>query len=186
MLPFDDTETVLLKVRKHWFVMIAPTVFAVFAALVPVGGYIAGAMTVPELKSVIDTYLSAALFAWFLWLLLWWMFWFLRWTDYYLDVWYITDKRIVDVEQRGVFHRIVSTLRYEKLQDITIEMRGIIPMIVGFGDIHVQTAGENREIIIQHAKHPERVKRLISEQVDGVINMSNQHERGMEGQISGE
>lgn len=166
MLPFDENEHVVYEVRKHWFVMVVPSVLAVLCALVPFFVYLCLYIFAPAFNEVFAGYGVVLLFLWVLWLLIWWMFWFIKWTDYYLDVWYITNKRIIDVEQRGIFHRIVSTLRYEKVQDITFEVKGMFEVLIGFGDIHVQTAGEDQEIIIMHAKNPEGVKRMIVTQLD--------------------
>jgi energy-coupling factor transporter transmembrane protein EcfT len=169
MLPFDSNETVLFKVRKHWFVMVPATVLVTLAALAPFVVYGFVLSVFPVLEEVVNAHIALFFFATFVWILLWWMFWFLRWTDYFLDVWYITNKRIVDVEQKGVFHRVVATMRFEKIQDVTYESKGAIAALLDFGDIHVQTAGAHKEIVIRHAKHPEQVKKDIIAQLDKVV-----------------
>ena len=136
-------------------VLAPPVLLAVFASL-----------KLPITISLTGSIVSLGLFVYTLWILLLWMFVFVEWTDYYLDVWYVTNKRIVDVEQKGVFYREVSSLHYGKIQDITVETRGIIPTFLGFGDIHVQTAGEDREIILKMAARPDDVKRIISNQTE--------------------
>jgi len=166
MLPFDENEEVVYEVRKHWFVMVIPSLVGLLCALIPLFIYICLSTLLPAFDEVLKGYGVVLLSLWSFWILVWWVFWFIKWTDYYLDVWYITNKRIIDIEQRGIFHRIVSTLRYEKVQDITFEVKGIFEVFIGFGDVHVQTAGEDQEIIIKHAKNPEGVKRIIISQLD--------------------
>jgi len=90
------------------------------------------------------------------------------WTDYYLDVWTVTDKRIIDQEQQGLFHRRTSVFRIERIQDVTIEVRGIVATLLNFGDIHVQTAGEAQEFIMYGIAHPKYVREIILEQLDRV------------------
>jgi len=92
-----------------------------------------------------------------------WTAFFVRWTNYYLDVWYITPKRIIAIDQKGLFRREVTDLRFEKIQDVTSEISGIIGTLLSFGNLHVQTAGSSaeREIIIRQARNPLDAKKMI-------------------------
>jgi len=100
-------------------------------------------------------------FGYSIWLLLLWIMFFIEWTDYYLDLWVITDSRILDVEQKGFFHREVTSFNYSQIQDITVETRGLIETFFKFGTLHIQTAGHNREIVIRDASRPEEARSLI-------------------------
>ena len=92
------------------------------------------------------------------------------WTLYYLDVWIITDKRIIDIEQKGIFNREISTFRTDNIQDVTIEIRGIIGTFLKFGDIHIETASENNSFVIREALNPERVKEVILKQHNEIMD----------------
>ena len=92
------------------------------------------------------------------------------WTDYYLDVWMVTDKRVIDIEQKGFFHRQTSVFRIERIQDVTVETHGIVATLLNFGDIHVQTAGEGQEFIMRGIANPKYVRRVILRQQDRVTN----------------
>lgn len=109
---------------------------------------------------------SLPLFLASVWTLLLWAKFFAIWTDYYLDVWIVTDRRIVNIDQKGLFHREVSTLRMERIQDVTLEIEGIIATVLGFGDVLVQTAGETGEFVIKGVNNPEHIKRKILSHVD--------------------
>lgn len=167
MIDLDPGEQILLEVRRHWFTLLGPLLLIIVLAVAPpIVLALISSLDIPITVSFVGNALSFGLFTYALWLLLLWMFMFIEWTDYYLDVWYVTNKRVVDVDQMGVFHREVSSLHYGKIQDITIEIKGIIPTFLGFGDIHVQTAGEDREIVLKFAARPEDVKRIISNQTE--------------------
>ncbi len=170
VLPLDQDEQVVLRVRRHWFVLFKTSFMVILAVLLPVVGFVFVRRNVPDLSFSIENGTHFLMFLYSLWLLLWWTVLFAQWTDYYLDVWYVTTKRIIDVEQKGIFHREVTTLRFERVQDITVEIPGFVATILDFGDIHVQTAGESRKIIIEHAKNPAHVKRLLSLQMDRVVD----------------
>ena len=66
----------------------------------------------------------------------------MTWTHYYLDLWIITDRRIIVVDQVHFFNRKVSSFRLERLQDIKVSINGIIPTFLNFGTILAQTASD--------------------------------------------
>ena len=106
-----------------------------------------------------------AVFIYSVWLLASWVCFAIQWTNFSLDVWYVTQRRIIDVEQKGIFHREISNLRFDKIQDISIEVTGFIATMLNFGDIHVQTAAEDSSDFFMHnARNPERVRKIIFSQ----------------------
>ena len=69
-----------------------------------------------------------------------WLYGFLLWIDYWLDVWIVTDERVINIEQKGLFSRSVSELHFYNVQDVTTSVRGVIPTLLNYGDVEVQTA----------------------------------------------
>lgn len=162
-LHLDPGETVVLEVRKHWFVFIGYVIGSILAALVPVALFAGFEFLVPEkLLVIVNSHITIAVFAYLIWLLMVWTVFFVQWTNYYLDVWYITEKRIIDVNQKGLFHREVSNLRFDKIQDISIEVKGMLATFLNFGDLQVQTAAEDSsEFRMKMTRAPERVREVI-------------------------
>ena len=166
MLHLDSDEIVVMEIRKHWFVLFSHGLLLFFLAIIPIPIclFLSASESIILGKVIVENITSFILFFYSLWLLILWVTFFFRWTDYFLDVWYVTDKRVIDVEQKGLFHRDVSTLYYENIRDITIKTYGIIPTFLNFGDIHMQTSGENREFIMLAAANPSRAKEIILNQ----------------------
>jgi len=81
----------------------------------------------------------------------------------------LTNKRVVDIEQKGMFSREVSTLRLDRIQDITVGVHGLIQTFLNFGEIHVQTAGQEREFVVRGLKNPHKLKNAIRTQHDKVL-----------------
>lgn len=164
-LNLDPGEKVLLEVRKHWFVFLPATIAFVGGALLPVCAYLLwNSRLLPETLhiSLTGSFLYLSLFVYILWVLGLWVSFFIQWTNYYLDVWYVTDKRIIDIDQKRIFHRSVSNIRFDKIQDVSVEVKGIIATFFNFGDIHVQTASEDsKEFFIHHVADPEGAKKII-------------------------
>ncbi len=169
MMGLDSNEHVLSVVRRHWLLFAFDVFFLAMLAVVPL-----------VLLSLVPESVRAAfplgwkgdelgLFLFCLWLLFLWVALFVRWTDYYLDIWVITDKRIMDVEQKGLFNREITTASLGKIQDVTIEVRGVLATFFGFGDVRIQTAGAEKDaIIIKTAQNPQRVKEMILRAADAV------------------
>lgn len=162
-LNLDPGETIIHEVRRHWFIFLTRTIAIFFAAAAPAVVYVVAFGVLPDQFAVLLTrYPAETVFLYSLWLLLAWVFFFVQWTNYYLDVWYITEKRIIDVDQKGLFHREVSNLRFDKIQDISVEVKGIIPTFLNFGDLRVQTAAEDSaNFFMPHATHPDDVRKII-------------------------
>lgn len=113
------------------------------------------------------------LFVYLMYIIFIWISYFIIWTDYYLDTWLITNKRVIDIEQLSLFRREVISLRYDRIQDVTVITNGIIQTVLNFGKIHLQTAGERRKIILHDAPNPEEVKQAILEQANLFERRSN-------------
>lgn len=165
MLHLDPEESVILEVHRHWFVFLGYIVAFKVAIFSPIIVYICLYLFAPTIYLIVQPYLYFFTFAYFIWLLFCIMIFFIRWTDFHLDVWYITQKRIIDMEQKSMFHREVANLRFDKIQDISIKVNGLIATMLNFGDIHVQTAGEDSsDFFLLSAKNPERVRKVIFSQ----------------------
>lgn len=162
MLTLQKNEKVLLVVRKHWFLMVGPIITFAVLLLIPV----IVLTLLPLVKSYagesfnfasIEALVSLGLALWSMFLLL---FIFLIWTVYYLDMWIITDERIIDIEQHGLFSREISEIPLHRVQDVTIEIHGLIETFLKFGTIRIQTAGE-REFVIKNVPQLYEIKDII-------------------------
>jgi len=162
-LNLDPGETILLEVRRHWFVFVLRSVGVFVLAILPIVLFVVLISLVSqEIFKTIELYMTHFIFFYCIWFMFMWMVFFIQWTNYYLDVWFITEKRIIDVEQKRVFHREVSNLRFDKIQDISIEVRGVIATFLNFGDLRVQTAAEDSsDFFMKNASRPEEVRKVI-------------------------
>ena len=165
MIKLYPTETVLLIIRRHWIVFVAPmTAFAL--ALVAPAALLIASQYIPALDIVAEfAGLWRFFFACYTLGMLLGMFEF--WAKYYLDAWIITDQRIIAIEQHGLFRRSITEIAMERVQDITIEIPGLLATFLGFGTIKVQTASESnyaikqvpdcyraKDLILKHSRVP--------------------------------
>lgn len=158
MIQLHDNEEITLVIRKHWFVMTGPLIGFIIAILVPpvvltVLPYATAELDQRIVETITDFLLSLYMMSLIIFL-------FFIWTDYYLDMWVVTNERIIDVEQHGLFSREVSEVPVSRVQDITIEIHGFFETILKFGTIRIQTAGE-REFVIHNVPNLYEAKEAI-------------------------
>jgi uncharacterized membrane protein YdbT with pleckstrin-like domain len=173
MISFRENEHILFEVRKHWFVIATELSVLLLFAFIP--------LVIPQFIDSIGYTLNFAgnnealgtvgvtgfwpiyIFFYSLWLLFLWIMAFVFWTNYYLDVWVVTNEKIVDVEQVALFRREVSLLHLDRIQDVTTETKGLLQTLMKFGDLHVQTAGQQREFLIDNVSNPDEVGKKLNE-----------------------
>lgn len=188
MLVLEPNENIVLIVRKHWFALFLrlfplipfifiPLLLFVFVETVHVDissftpsmhiyapesgvGTPSANITISPIQRT-SRQISLGIIALFSWFLLVWISAFIIWTDYFLDVLVITNKRIINVEQKALFSREIASLRLEKIQDVTIDISGILATFLSFGNMRIQTAGEQEEFKIPFIRDPEFVKNMI-------------------------
>ena len=170
MITFLENEKVILEKRRHWFVIVVESASLFLGMLLPPVAIAVMSSSVEAINSFIADYLAFVIFGIAAWWQLLWMMFFITWTNYYLDVLIVTNKRVIDVEQLGLFSRDMVEVRLEKIQDVKIEVKGIIASLLRFGNVHVQTAGESREVVVRRIAEPHQVKEVITKQHDETLN----------------
>ncbi|KKT81254.1 MAG: hypothetical protein A3B99_05160 [Candidatus Yanofskybacteria bacterium RIFCSPHIGHO2_02_FULL_44_12b] len=171
MIDIGPDEKIILKIRRHWFVVFSHAFSMAVMALLPLGFYFVFIRSASFLFIEGEPlYLVIAVES--MWLLFVWLLFCKFWVDYYLDILVVTDKRIVDIEQIGFFNRRVSTVRLEKIQDITIAVRGILGSMLKFGEIRIQSAGEAREFLMKDVPNPYHIKETVLKLSDAAISRS--------------
>ncbi len=92
-----------------------------------------------------------------------WVFFFSQFTDYYLDINIVTNDRIIDINQKGLFGRSISELDLTRVQDVHSEVKGIIPTMLGYGTVVVQTAANEENFIFDQVPNPGKIRQRILE-----------------------
>jgi len=152
MITLQADEKVLMEVRKHWLMIVIHAVILFALALIPL-------LVLPLILFYIFPTVVASIYFFVsaTWLLFVWVMFFVMWTNYYLDVFVITNKRFIDMEQIVLFTHDEVTVPMENIEDIKIEVKGILANILKFGDLQIQTAGATKETIAKHIMRPEQV-----------------------------
>lgn len=147
---FDDEE-VLYVFRKHPFVMRKGLVFGMFGPLV---GVIPAAIK-PELG--FGVFFGGLALGCLLGVLVFMP----SWINWYFSIYIVTNQRLIQIKQRGLFNRAVSGLGLHQIQSINYEVKGLQETLLGFGTIELQTYFG--DMVIKDVHKPAHTqKRLLS------------------------
>lgn len=182
-IQLENDEQIIDTVHKHWFVFFTHTLSIILVAIAPLVGWIVVSTLAQSHDSTLQVDLSAYtlyfLYFYCIWLLINWMALAHMWTTHHLDVWVITDRRIIAIEQVSLFRRQIGSFRLEKLQDISIEVDGILATFLDFGSLEAQTASGSHgdEFRTNYLPNPRELKAVILKAADNRMNSQNNSER---------
>lgn len=155
----EPNEKIIMVLRRHWWILFKFFFFYLVLFLLPF------LLKTPAEKytdllsgGTLTVVVNLLVSLYYLYVL---TFFFRAWVDYYLDVWVITNERIVNIEQRGLFSRHISAHRLYRIQDVTSEVKGFLPTLLHYGDVHVQTAGPNPRFVFRQIPNSYDVTRKI-------------------------
>lgn len=145
---FEDEE-VLFVFRKHPIVMRRGLIFGMLAIL-------AGSLVVfwqPTYTAFALGVLGGALLGAILMLP--------AWITWYFSVFIVTDKRLIQITQKGFFHRSVIDMGLNQIQMVNYQISGLQETMLGFGTIMMQTfVGD---LVIHEIGHPAQIQKKLLE-----------------------
>lgn len=82
--------------------------------------------------------------------------------DWRNDTYLVTNRYIVDID-RAPFGLRESRKQAElsKIENVRAEQEGFLPSVFNFGQVHIETAGADSNIIFENVREPERIQNEI-------------------------
>jgi hypothetical protein len=166
-----EDEEVLLMAKQHPWVM-AKTGFIVLimANLVVLSLLLFGASAYTSWIMIVAIFIAAIMigYRWFVW-----------WNGAYI----LTNQRIIRLEQKSLFHRLISEAELDRIQDVTTEIKGFIQTSLNFGTVHIQTASAQTMIDLTNIINPYEMQqkivkahKLMKNELPGQVEMSDTFE----------
>ncbi|MFH0928318.1 MAG: PH domain-containing protein [bacterium] len=154
------SEETVLFLRQHWIQPVGIIILFIFLLSIPVAISLVIWFYLPELLTsnlaqalsllVLSAYILMAV-----------LFLFQTYLDYFLDTWHVTNERIISSVRVSLFRHTTSEVRFYRIQDITTEVNGFLPTLLDYGDIHIQTAGEENRFILENVEHPKKIVQTL-------------------------
>lgn len=83
------------------------------------------------------------------------------WITWYFSVFIVTDKRLIQITQKGFFHRSVIDMGLNQIQMVNYQIAGLQETMLGFGTIMMQTfVGD---LVIHEIGHPAKIQKKLLE-----------------------
>ncbi len=145
---FDDEE-VLFVFRKHPIVMRKGLIFGLLCVLLGV----VPSLFKPEYSVYIIGLLCGMAVGFFVFLPAWIAWWF--------SIFIVTDQRLIQITQKGLFHRSVIDMGLAQIQMVNYQVSGMQETLLGFGTIMMQTfVGD---LVIHEIHHPAAIQKKLLE-----------------------
>ncbi len=151
----DPEEKILLLLRRH----VVTNLGWMFGSLV--GVFVPFVFPfLPIYLALPATYQILTVMVWYLLVFGYAFESFLAW---YFNVYIITDERIIDYDFYSLLYKRVSEAKIDKVEDVTFELGGALRSLLHYGNVYMQTAGEQRELDFEDVPNPEVVVKLLNE-----------------------
>ena len=142
-----DDEDVLYIFRKHPIVMRKGLIIGMLCIL---------AGTIPSLIKPEYSYLFGGLGAG---LIVGFLFYLPSWISWYFSIFVVTDRRLIQITQKGLFNRTVVDMGLNQIQMVNYQVAGFQETLLGSGTIMMQTfVGD---LIIHDVHHPAHIQNHI-------------------------
>ncbi|OGY87319.1 MAG: hypothetical protein A2233_01295 [Candidatus Kerfeldbacteria bacterium RIFOXYA2_FULL_38_24] len=169
-------EHVVLLLRRHWTILAYAVVHLIVFLLIPpliIFSVIYFGDDIFDTQSIFYILLVLGSSLYYLFVSLGY---FHNFVDYHLDIWVVTDQRIIAIEQEGLFKRVISELNILKVQDVTSEVRGKMQTFLDYGQVHIQTAGRAERFVFEEVAHPSEVAKIILQVHDQALKLQELQE----------
>lgn len=156
----EKNEKIIFFLHRHQYVLFRIVIVYLIMAAVPIAAYFFINKEFPDSlnNEVISVMLSLFIFTYYLY---WWLLFYHSFLDYFLDVWIVTNRRVINIEQKGLFNRVIAEHKLFRIQDVMSEQKGVLPTFLNYGEVHVQTAGSEKIVIFEQVPRPHHVAREI-------------------------
>jgi len=163
MIKLKKDEKIISLHRRHIFIIILELLPIVFAAIAIITAALFLSSLIPEeiASAVSLIFLLMVIFLHMIWIIS-----FIILADYYLDIWILTNNRLVTIEQKGLFSRKISEFELPKIQEVSVNISGFFPTLLNYGNVRVRTASENPDFIFKQVGNPNKAKDNIMREAD--------------------
>ncbi len=152
VMQLKDEEQIRAMVRRHAVTLIGPLLLAMLLIVTPF--------------FFLFPLFNLGVFGVIIFVLLFLVGAFMAFRTFFVwdnDVLIVTNFRVIDIDQRGLFSRHVSEAGLSAIQDVSWKKQGFWQTIFRMGSVTVQTAGATATIQGDDLPKPEKIQNLIND-----------------------
>ena len=170
-----DEERIVLFVRRHWASFLGQFLLSFFMLTLPAAVFLAVYfLGLDFYQGIARNFLVLGLSIYYLTAL---TVIFVGWISFYYDIYIICLDTIVDITQEGFWGRKISQLTLLRVQDVSSNIQGFFPTIFGYGDVLVETAGEQTQnFLLKSVPNPQEVASKIIELHNTIVGKESREQ----------
>lgn len=157
-----NDEVIFVLTRKHFIDYLPFALILGALTIIPAGVAIIG---VPPAASFLETggvlirdIIILVFFAYYMILV---GIFITSWISFYFYLFVVTNERVVEIHQRGLFNREFDELDFGQIEDISSVTTGFLNTFFNVGDIEIQTAGKDTFFKIKRVWRPQLAVEII-------------------------
>jgi len=143
-----------MAIRRHWIIYIFLGLNFFFAVFI---------------TGLVLTFLSGHIWT-YMFLIIFWhlvaIFMYIRWLDHELDLFVITNNRIIGIEQQGFLSRSLWECNLGQVQDMRSQTTWLLSNILDYGTLTIQTAWSANNFEMEFAPQVIQTARKVLNVVD--------------------
>jgi hypothetical protein len=85
----------------------------------------------------------------------------------------ISSENLIQILQKDLLHSQTSRLALTDIEDVTAEQQGLLATLFGYGNLVVQTAGEQANFIFSFCPNPNRIAKELIDAKDDLTSGVN-------------
>lgn len=136
----EEDEEILLFLRRHFITNVPWIALAVFLVIIPPLLAVVFSMVNIIAFSVPDGFILITTLFYYLAII---MYIFVEFISWFYDIGIVTQKRVIDLDYSDIIHHDVAVTKLNLVQDINYNQTGLLRSFFNFGNVLIQTAGNN-------------------------------------------
>ncbi|MFK7779748.1 MAG: PH domain-containing protein [Candidatus Gracilibacteria bacterium] len=154
-------EKILIVVKRHWII------FAMLGVFFAIGLVVSIILFIILGFSLLGSLTNIVFWLFFS------VFLYIKWLNHELDMYIISNNRVIGIDQISFLNRTVSECNLGQVQEVNSKTSGLFANILNYGTLSIQTAGNQTNLKMDFAPDSMHAARKILNIVDDYRNGIN-------------
>ena len=160
-----ENEQVVMTLHRHWIILVYHFLYFI-TFIITTWILLAYKWPIIELLRYEAIYWAGITIYWIAFL----TFILLNWINDELDLFIITDSRVIGIEQISTLSRRVTECSLDRVQEVNANTAWVLQTLFWFWDVHIHTASETSNMIVNYAPDPIENARRINNVIQAYRN----------------
>lgn len=161
----EKDEKILLFLRRHIITNVDWLLLTLVFSLIPIMISLLNLLDTPNFNIISFLNLPPQFTTFFVIFYYFLVFTFVlvNFMSWFYNIGLVTDKRVVDIDLTELIFKNIATTKHSLIQDVSYSQNGAIRSLFHFGDVTVQTAGQEGKFELEAVPHPDKVVHLMED-----------------------